>query len=105
MLDQLQGGRWEMHERTGGPTRRLCAPSGRHLIQLRHPGTHCDSIVIEDGPAQVVVQYICQGRGYGRTRLRRETNRLVQIESQGIADGLPFDFSAEARRVGDCTGG
>ncbi len=105
MLDQLESGRWEMHERTGSPAQRMCVPGGRHLIQLRHPGARCDSLVIQDGPAQVVVQYTCQGRGYGRTRVRRETNRLVQIDSQGIADGLPFDFSVEARRVGDCTGG
>ena len=105
MLDQLESGRWEMRERTGTQPRRLCVPSGRHLIQLRHPGANCASVVIEDGPAQVVVQYTCQGRGYGRTRVRRETNRLVQIDSQGIAEGLPFDISAEVRRVGDCTSG
>mgnify|MGYP006175199349 CR=1 FL=1 len=35
--------------------------------------------------------------------LRRETSRLVQIQSQGIRNGLPFEFSAEARRVGDCS--
>ena len=104
MLDQLDCGRWEMRERTGTLPRRLCMPNGRHLIQLRHPGAHCDSFVLEDGPAQVVVQYVCQGRGYGRTRVRRETNRLVQIDSQGIAEGLPFAFSVEARRVGDCAG-
>ena len=42
------------------------------------------------------------GNGYGRTNLRREISRLVQIESQGIVDGLPFQFAAEARRVGAC---
>ena len=105
MLDRLDSGRWEMRERTGAAPQRLCMPSGRHLIQLRHPGAHCDSFVVEDGPAEVVVQYVCQGRGYGRTRVRRETNRLVQIDSQGIAKGLPFAFSAEARRVGNCSGG
>lgn len=104
MLDQVEGGRWEMRERSGSLLQRLCVPDGRHLIQLRHPGVQCDTIVIEDEPARVVVQYICQGRGYGRTRVRRETNRLVQIDSQGIAQGLPFDFSVEARRVGECTG-
>jgi hypothetical protein len=32
-----------------------------------------------------------------------ENARLAQIETQGIAQGLPFDYSAEARRVGSCT--
>lgn len=93
-----------MHERAASLPQRLCVPSGRHLIQLRHPGAQCHTFVVEDEPAQVVVQYTCQGHGYGRTRVRRETNRLVRIDSQGIVDGLPFEFSVEARRVGDCTG-
>lgn len=105
MLDRLEPGRWELRERAGAAPQKLCAANGRQLIQLRHPGAQCSSFVIEDGPAQVVVQYTCTGRGYGRTRVRRETDRLVQIDSQGIVDGLPFDFSVEARRVGDCSGG
>ncbi len=102
MLDQLEGGKWELRER-GGQSQQICVPSGRQLIQLRHPGAQCNSFVIEDGPAQVVVQYTCPGRGYGRTQIRRETNRLVQIDSSGIVDGFPFDLSAEARRIGACS--
>jgi len=63
----------------------------------------CDRLVVEDGPSEVTVQYTCRGQGYGRTSIRRETSRLVQIQSQGIRNGLPFEFSAEARRVGDCS--
>jgi predicted subunit of tRNA(5-methylaminomethyl-2-thiouridylate) methyltransferase len=59
-------------------------------------------LVVEDRADQVTVQYTCRGRGYGRTTIRRETGRLVQIQTQGIAEGLPFDFAAEARRMGDC---
>ena len=102
MLDQLEGGKWELHERSGQP-QQICVPGGRQLIQLRHPGAQCSPFVIEDTAAQVVVQYTCAGRGYGRTQIRRETNRLVQIESTGIVDGYPFDLSAEARRMGPCS--
>jgi len=105
MLDQLESGRWELRERAASAPQKLCVANGRGLIQLRHPGAQCSTFVVEDGSAQVVVQYTCPGHGYGRTRVRRETNRLVQIDSQGIVDGLPFDFSVEARRVGSCTGG
>lgn len=104
MLDQLESGGWELRERAGSPPQKLCVANGRRLIQLRHPGAQCSTFVVEDGPAQVVVQYTCAGHGYGRTRVRRETNRLVQIDSQGIVDGLPFDFTIEARRVGECSG-
>ena len=105
MLDRLDGGRWELRERVGSPPQSLCVANGRRLIQLRHPGAQCESFVLEDQPSQVVVQYTCPGHGYGRTRVRRETSRLAQIDSQGIVDGLPFEFSVEARRVGECTGG
>ncbi len=103
MLDQIEGGKWELRER-GAPPQQICVPSGRQLIQLRHPGASCTAFVIEDTAAQVVVQYTCAGQGYGRTQIRRETNRLVQIDSQGIANGYPFEVSAEARRVGACSG-
>ncbi|HQE00855.1 MAG TPA: hypothetical protein PK484_13860 [Novosphingobium sp.] len=103
MLDRLDTGRWEMRLRDpGSPTERLCVPNGRRFIQLRHPQSNCERFIVQDGPNEVTVQYTCRGKGYGRTHIRRETSRLVQIESQGIADGLPFEFSAEARRVGDC---
>ena len=82
-------------------------PRGFHLLllhHLRHPGPACERFVIEGNASEVVVQYTCRGRGYGRTEIRRETGRLVQIDSRGIANGLPFEFSAEARRIGNCGG-
>jgi len=103
MLDQLDRGAWEMRIRgSDGGTRRMCLDTGRRFIQLRHPSVKCRRVVVEDGVSEVTVQYTCPGRGYGRTHIRRETNSLVQIDSQGIADGLPFAFAAEARRVGNC---
>lgn len=103
MLDGLEGGRWELRPRDGGAApQRICLTNGRGLIQLRHPGADCVQFVLEDTATQVVVQYTCKGRGYGRTQIKRESSRLVQIESQGIAGGLPFEFEAEARRIGDC---
>ena len=102
MLDQLAPGSWELRDRSGVVTERLCVPSGRRLVQLRHPGPLCETYVVQDQPNEVVVQYTCRGRGSGRTHIRRETNRLVQMDGTGIADGLPFDFAFEARRVGDC---
>lgn len=105
MLDQLSAGRWEIRYREAGvPAQKLCLANGQGLIQLRHPGPACDRFVIEGGPNQVVVQYTCKGRGYGRTEIRKESAQLVQIDSRGIANGLPFEFTAEARRVGDCGG-
>jgi hypothetical protein len=104
MLDQLEKGSWELRLREDGARpQRLCLNDARRLIQLRHPTASCERLVVDDEATQVTVQYTCRGQGYGRTHIRRETSRLVQIDSQGIADGLPFAFAAEARRVGECT--
>lgn len=103
MLDQIEPGRWEIRPRDG--TQRaypICVDDGRELIQLRHEALPCERQIVEDGRDAVTVQYTCRGRGYGRTSIRRETPRLVQIQTQGIAEGLPFEFAAEARRVGNC---
>lgn len=102
MLDRLTPGLWEIRMRDGGQSERLCLDDGRRLIQLRHPNLACRQFVVEDGPGAVTVHYTCPGQGTGRTHLRFETPRLVQIESAGVAARLPFDIVAEARRVGDC---
>lgn len=101
MLDELDRGDWELRERgASGPVRNVCLDNGRRLIQLRHPGAACSSVVVDDRPNDVTIQYTCRGQGYGRTHIRRETNGLVQIDSQGIVNGLPFSFAAEGRKVG-----
>lgn len=102
MLDKLQG-QWELRVREpGGEVQRLCLQDGRRLIQLRHPNTTCNRLVVNDAHSDVTVQYTCPGRGYGRTHIRMETEQLVQIDTQGIAGGLPFAYTMEGRRVGDC---
>lgn len=102
MLDSLTDGRWELRVRGERTIQRLCLHDGRGLIQLRHADLSCEKTIVEDTPESVVVQYTCRGQGYGRTHIRRETAALVQVETQGVAGGLPFDFAAEGRRVGDC---
>lgn len=102
MLDKLERGQWVLRIRGSGEQKRICVRTGRELIQLRHAGPNCSRYVVEDSAGQVTVQYSCAGNGYGRTSIRRETATLAQIESQGIADGKPFEFTAEARRTGAC---
>ncbi|WP_165271777.1 DUF3617 domain-containing protein [Pelagerythrobacter rhizovicinus] len=102
MLDRLEPGQWQLRFRDGSSTQQICVRNGRELIQLRHPDSKCSRYVVEDGQDEVTVQYTCRGPNYGRTSIRRETGSLAQVESQGIAGGLPFQFTAEARRTGNC---
>lgn len=103
MLAKLQRGQWTVTPDDGGPVRRICLGDSMQFVQLRHGSSPtCSRFVVEDEPGRVTVQYTCRRNGYGRTTIRRETETLVQIESQGVAGGRPFDFSAEARRTGAC---
>lgn len=102
MLSGLTKGEWTIKYRDGSQDRKICVKTGQELIQLRHTETGCSRFVVEDGTNKVTVQYTCPGNGYGRTNIRKENGALVQIESQGIASGLPFQFAAEARRTGSC---
>ncbi len=102
MLSQLERGRWEIRVRGERSVQSLCIGDQRRLIQLRHPDLPCERLVLEDNASSVTVQYICRGHGYGRTHIRRESAQLIQMESQGIAEGLPFEISAEGRRVSGC---
>ncbi|MDP5104351.1 MAG: hypothetical protein NWP98_10535 [Erythrobacter sp.] len=102
MLGTLAKGEWTVKQRGGAPDRKICVKSGAELIQIKHRDAGCNQFVVEDGAARVTVQYTCPGNGYGRTSIRRETGALVQLESQGIHDGTPFQFIAEARRTGTC---
>lgn len=102
MLGQLDAGMWELRFRDGEAPRRLCVRNGQELVQLRHAGSSCRRFVVEDSREQVTVQYTCRGNGYGRTSIRRESNTLVQVNGQGIEGDLPFEFQAEARRIGSC---
>lgn len=105
LLDQFEPGRWEVRVRgQHSEPRRMCARSARAFIQVHHRGQNCRRVSLEENGGHVTVQYTCRGGGYGRTQLRWENDRLWQIESQGIARGLPFTYEAEARRVGSCAG-
>lgn len=105
MLSRLDPGRWELRARDDTrPVETLCVRDWYRLIQLRHPGARCERYIVDDEANDVTVQYTCRGKGYGRTRIRRENAQLIRIETQGIADGKSFSFVAEGRRLGDCPG-
>lgn len=101
MLSGLAKGKWELRVRGEG-VRSICVRNGPEFIQIQHRETGCSRFVVSDTPTDVTVQYTCRGNGYGRTHVRRESAKLVQIDSTGIHNGAPFDISAEGRHVGAC---
>jgi hypothetical protein len=100
-LNAIQPGQWTLRARNG-TSRSLCLGDMRQLLQIRHGAASCTRFVVDNDPKQAVVHYTCVGGGNGRTTIRVETPRLIQIESQGIADKEPFELALEGRRTGQC---
>ena len=102
MLDSLDKGGWELRV----PRRSDRAQTVRAQRPRAYPaspsGENCNRFVVQDSADEITVQYTCRGNGYGRTHIRKESTSLIQMDSQGIAGGKPFQFTAEARRTGNC---
>lgn len=103
-LDVLQPGQWELRGEGSSTVRSLCLGDPRLLLQIRHGSQQCSRFVIGNTARVATVQYSCGGAGNGRTTVRVETPRLVQIDTQGMADKSPFVMRFEGRRTGACTG-
>jgi hypothetical protein len=102
-LNAIQPGQWVLRARDGtGTARTLCLGDVRQLLQIRHSGATCTRFVIGNDPSQAVIAYSCASAGNGRTSVRVETPRLIQIDSQGIVNNEPFNLTLEGRRVGEC---
>jgi hypothetical protein len=80
----------------------ICLGDPLLLAQPQHGPQPCTREVLSTELHSVTVAYTCPGMGRGQTQLRIETPRLVQIDSQGLHNGAPFSFRAEARRTGPC---
>ncbi len=102
-LTQLERGRWQIVDlESGGVRHSLCLGDPMQLVQLEHRGVACSRELIAANGSGGTVQYSCPGRGFGHTDVRVETPRLARVDAQGLRNGRPFAYRAEARRVGAC---
>jgi hypothetical protein len=106
LLSKLERGRWLLRSVGGGaasPVGQLCVSDPRMLAQIEHRANgQCSHFIVRSSPTSVTVSYSCKGAGQGLTTIRRETDALIQIQSQGINNGAPFSFSVEGRHGGAC---
>ena len=103
LLDTLERGNWQL--RTTGSNEsltKICLGNPDALIQIRHSGLACEQYIVRTSANSVTVSYTCKGQGQGLTTIRKESNRIVHIQSQGIRDNAPFSFAVEGRRIGPC---
>lgn len=105
-LAGLQPGSWVMKsDDTAVTAQRVCLGDPRLLLQLQRRSTGCSRYVVKNDPSEVTIHDTCPGSGHARTTVRVETPRLVQVDSQGIADNSPFAWTAEGRWAGQCAAG
>lgn len=103
-ISAIEAGLWDLQSTSGRDVgRSMCVSDPSVLLQLGHPGRACSRFAIVNQLKNADVYYACAGAGQGRTRLRVETPRVVQIETQGFLYQEPFSYTFEARRIGDCT--
>ncbi len=100
-LRQLEAGLWQLDTKGRAP-KQVCVSDGSELIQVEHDQTGCSRFMIANDAKASTVHYSCQGAGWGRTTIRVETARQVQVQTQGISHNAPFDFVAEGHRIGAC---
>jgi hypothetical protein len=102
-LSQAQAGIWEI---SGAPgTRspiRQCVADVASMARFEHRSRSCTARVLKDSGASVLIDYTCGGAGFGHSQIDVLTPRSLRISTQGISDGLPFNYVLQARRIDDC---
>lgn len=108
----FQSGMWQMTPLDADGQMRApdgaaqCLISPDRIVHAGHSTADgdCGHTIVEDGGARATVTYVCKGRGYGRTSIRREGDRFI-VDAQGIDGRDPYEMRAQYSRVGDCTDG
>jgi hypothetical protein len=103
LFRQSQPGLWEFSgiQGTRAPAR-LCLRDLAQLAQVEHRGRHCKQQALREGSNFATFSYECSSKDFGRSEISFVTPRNFKIVSQGIAGGLPFAHTVQARRIGDC---
>ncbi len=103
LLHTLERGQWSFRA-TGAeaPMTKICLGNPEVLTQIQHSDVACDRYVVRSTVNSVTVSYTCKGQGQGLTTIRKESNRIIHIQSQGIHNNAPFSFAVEGRRTGPC---
>jgi hypothetical protein len=103
-LAGIQPGLWELAGMPGAKApARECISDVQLLTRLEHRTMSCTSKVISDDGRSTVVEYSCGAAGFGHSKLEVITPRSLKISTQGISDALPFNYTLQAHRVGECS--
>jgi hypothetical protein len=102
-LSRVSGGLWELTGVAGNPGPvRQCFSDIMKLAQYEHRGRTCTHTVVSDDGSSTVINYSCGAAGFGRSRVDVLTPRSLRVSIQGISEQLPFAYTIQAHRLGDC---
>lgn len=102
-LAQTEPGLWEISGAPGARTPiRQCVGDIAALARFEHRSNLCTQKVLKDELSSTVINYSCGSAGFGQGEIDVITPRSLRISTQGISDGLPFNYVLQARRIGDC---
>jgi|SRR6476469_7893590 hypothetical protein len=102
-LSEAQPGLWEVSGAPGvGAPVRQCVADIMALTRFEHRAKPCTAKILKNSGSTASVEYSCGGAGFGHSDIQVLTPRSLRISTQGISDGLPFNYVLQARRVGDC---
>jgi hypothetical protein len=106
LLQSIERGLWQLRATGSGSAglsaNQLCVADPKQLVQIQHGATPCSHYIVRSSANSVTISYSCKGAGQGLTTIRKESARLLQIQSQGIKNSAPFSFTVEGRRAGGC---
>ena len=102
-LAEIKTGMWELGGLPGAssPTR-TCIADIQQLTRYEHRAKSCSAKTISDNGRSTIIEYSCGGSDFGRTKIDVITPRNLKINTQGISDSLPFNYTLNAHRVGEC---
>jgi hypothetical protein len=101
-LAQAQPGLWEIIGPGGKAPQRQCVADVAALARFEHRAKACTAKVLKAAGSSVQVEYSCGSAGFGHSQIDVLTPRSLRVSTQGISDGLPFNYVLQAHRVGDC---
>jgi len=101
VLSTAEPGQWEI-SRSGGPAVQLCLARIENLAQFEHRDESCARDVIRDGSSSATISYTCKSGGFGESVVTLLTPRSLRVKTQGISANAPFNYTFQARRLGNC---
>ena len=99
-----QPGMWEVSGVPGvSVPLRQCFADLAVLARFEHRSRSCSARIVRDADATSEIDYSCGPAGFGHSDVEVITPRSLRIATQGISDGLPFNYVIQAHRIADCT--